>query len=132
MAKDSIEALHEFYEPAKKALSKETWDYLMGGADTETTLERNRTAIDSVAFRPRVLRDVGKVTMRTKLMGHELRLPIILAPIGSLQDFCPPGGVAPTKAAASFGVLHMLSSVCKPGLEEVAAAAPGYPKRCQL
>jgi isopentenyl diphosphate isomerase/L-lactate dehydrogenase-like FMN-dependent dehydrogenase len=132
MAKDSIEALHEFYEPAKKALSKETWDYLMGGADTETTLERNRTAIDSVAFRPRVLRDVGKVTMRTKLMGHELRLPIILAPIGSLQDFCPPGGVAPTKAAASFGVLHMLSSVCKPGLEEVAAAAPGYPKLFQL
>ena len=44
----------------------------------------------------------------------------------------PAGGVAPTKAAAEFAVLHMLSSVCKPGLEEVAAAAPGYPKIFQL
>ena len=36
------------------------------------------------------------------------------------------------RAAAKFGVVHMLSSVCKPGLEEVAAAAPGYPKLFQL
>ena len=34
----------------------------MGGAETETTLERNRLALDSLAFRPRVLRDVEKVT----------------------------------------------------------------------
>ena len=132
MAKEGFEVLHEFYEPARKALSKETWDYLMGGADTETTLIRNRQAIDAVAFRPRVLRNVGKVSARTTFLGHELRLPIILAPIGSLQDFCPPGGTEPMKAAAEFGALHMLSSVCKPGLEEVAAAAPGYPKLFQL
>lgn len=132
MSAPSIEVLHELVEPARKALSKETWDYLMGGSDTETTLERNRVAIESIAFRPRVLRDVGKVDMSTQFLGHTLRLPLILAPIGSLQDFCPPGGVAPTRAAAQFGVLHMLSSVCKPGLEEVAAAAPGYPKIFQL
>lgn len=130
--KDGFEVLHEFVEPARAALSKETWDYLMGGADTETTLERNRVAIDSIAFRPRVLRNVGKVDMTTEFLGAKLRLPIILAPIGSLQDFCPAGGIAPAKAAAQFGVLHMLSSVCKPGLEEVAAAAPGYPKLFQL
>ncbi len=130
--KEGFEVLHEFVEPARAALSKETWDYLMGGADTETTLERNRVAIDSIAFRPRVLRDVGKVDMTTELLGAKLRLPIILAPIGSLQDFCPAGGIAPAKAAARFGVLHMLSSVCKPGLEEVAAAAPSYPKLFQL
>jgi isopentenyl diphosphate isomerase/L-lactate dehydrogenase-like FMN-dependent dehydrogenase len=128
----SIEVLHELVEPARKALSKETWDYLMGGADTETTLERNRLGFEALAFRPRVLRDVGTVDMRTTFLGHSLRLPVILAPIGSLQDLCPAGGIAPTKAAAEFGVLHMLSSVCKPGLEEVAAAAPGYPKIFQL
>ena len=55
----SIEVLHELVEPARKALSKETWDYLMGGADTETTLERNRLGFEALAFRPRVLRDVG-------------------------------------------------------------------------
>ena len=132
MTTPSIEVLHELVAPARKALSKETWDYLMGGADTETTLERNRVAIESLAIGPRVLRDVGNIDMRTRFLGHTLSLPIILAPIGSLQDLCPAGGIAPTKAAAQFGVLHMLSSVCKPGLEEVAAAAPGYPKIFQL
>ncbi|HWV83342.1 MAG TPA: alpha-hydroxy acid oxidase [Hyphomicrobiaceae bacterium] len=132
MGTPSIEVLHELVKPAREALSKETWDYLMGGADTETTLERNRLAIEEIAFRPRVLRDVATVDLSTTFLGHKLRLPIILAPIGSLQDLCPAGGVAPTKAAAAFGVLHMLSSVCKPGLEEVAAAAPAYPKIFQL
>lgn len=132
MSTPSIEVLHELVKPAREALSKETWDYLMGGADTETTLERNRLAIEQIAFRPRVLRNVANIDMSTNFLGHQLRLPIILAPIGSLQDLCPAGGIAPTKAAATFGVLHMLSSVCKPGLEEVAAAAPTHPKLFQL
>lgn len=132
MIKTGFEVLHEFYAPAKKALSPETWDYLMGGAETETTLIRNRAAIDSVAFRPRVLRNVKAVSTQAKLLGHNLRLPVILAPIGSLQDLCPVGATAPTKAAATFGCLHMLSSVAQPGLEEVAAAAPDHPKLFQL
>jgi len=124
--------LHEFVGPARRNLSRETWDYLVGGAETETTLIRNRLAIDSLAFRPRVLRDVEKVDTSGTLLGHKLRLPLILAPIGSLQDIVAGGGEAPTRAAARFGVVHMLSSVCSPGLEAVAAAAPGYPKIFQL
>jgi isopentenyl diphosphate isomerase/L-lactate dehydrogenase-like FMN-dependent dehydrogenase len=125
--------LHEFVAPAKKKLKPETWDYLMGGGDTETTLQRNRIAIDSLAFRPRVLCDVGKVSTRGRLIGHDMRLPVILAPIGSLQDLAEGGGVTPARAAASFGVMHMLSSVCKPGPTEVAKAVPPtHPKLYQL
>ena len=98
MSKEGFEVLHEFYEPARTALSKETWDYLMGAADTETTFERNRQAIDSVAFRPRVLRNVSKVSTRATVLGQDLRLPVILAPIGSLQDFCAPGGPSASSA----------------------------------
>jgi isopentenyl diphosphate isomerase/L-lactate dehydrogenase-like FMN-dependent dehydrogenase len=131
MTKDSFEVLHEFYAPAKANVSNETWDYLMGGGETEATLERNRMAIDQIVFRPRVLRNVEKVSARAKVLGHDLRLPVILAPIGSLQDIVSTGGLAPARAAATFGAFHMLSSVCKPGLEEVAAAAD-YPKLFQL
>lgn len=131
MTKDTFEVLHEFYAPAKRNVSNETWDYLMGGGETETTLIRNRMAIDKIVFRPRVLRDVANVSTRAKFLGHDLRLPVILAPIGSLQDIVASGGLAPTRAAAEFGALHMLSSVCKPGLEEVAAAT-AYPKLFQL
>lgn len=124
--------LHEFVETARSNLSRATWDYIMGGAETETTQERNRRALDQIAFRPRVLRDVEKVDAGGTIMGHKVKLPVILAPIGSLQDMTKGGGAIPTKAAAKFGAMHMLSSACAPGLEEVAAAAPKYPKIYQL
>jgi isopentenyl diphosphate isomerase/L-lactate dehydrogenase-like FMN-dependent dehydrogenase len=127
----TFETLHELVAPAKRNLTKETWDYLMGGAETETTLERNRLAIDALAFRPRVLRNVENVSTRSTLFGHELRLPVILAPIGSMQDMVKDGGIAPSLAAARFGALHMLSSACAPGLEAVAASNP-HPKLFQL
>ena len=125
------ENLHEFARAAKAKLSIETWDYLMGGAETETTQRRNRLALDTVGFRPRVLRDVEHIDCGGKILGHEMKLPIILAPIGSLQDFDPEAGVAPTLAAADAGVMHMVSSRTQPDLEEVAAAVD-YPKIFQL
>lgn len=123
--------LHEFVAPARRNISRGTWDYLMGGSETETTYVRNRLAIDSLAFRPRVLRNVEKVDTGTKVLGQNLRLPVILAPIGSLQDMVATGGVAPAQAAASFGALHMLSSQAQPGLEAVAACND-HPKIFQL
>lgn len=129
---DTYQALQEFVAPAREKLPDRTWNYLMGGADTETTLLRNRQALDSLAFRPRVLRDVETVSARASLFGQDMRLPLILAPIGSLQDIVEGGGKAPARAAASFGVMHMLSSVCLPDMEEVAGATGGHPGLYQL
>lgn len=126
-----FQVLHEFVGAARRALSDAHWDYLMGGADTETTLKRNRLALDSLAFRPRVLRDVSAVDCGTTLLGHRLRLPVLFAPIGSLQDLVADGALAPARAAASFGTMSVLSSVCEPGLEAVAAATDA-PKIFQL
>lgn len=130
--KTTIEVLHEFVAPAREKISEGSWDYLMGAAETETTHRRNRLALDSLGFRPRVLRDVNEVDCGIELLGHRFRLPVILAPIGSMQDFVEEGGAAPTKAAARFGCLHMLSSVCAPGPKAVEEAAPGYPKIFQI
>ncbi len=124
-ADDNFLVLHEIVKAAKKHLSREVWDYLVGGAETETTLKRNRQAIDSLAFRPRVLRDVSKVDCSTTLLGEKLRIPVFLAPIGSLQDLEPGGGVTAAHAAARFGTVTMLSSSSAPGLESVAEASDG-------
>ncbi len=115
-----VEVLHEFVTLAKAKLEKGPWDYIAGGSETETTLIRNRLALDSIAFRPRVLRNVQDVSARAQFMGRDLRLPVILAPIGSIEDIVEHGAVAPSCAAATFGVVHMLSSVAQPGIEEVA------------
>lgn len=126
-----FQVLHEFAKAARAALSEAHWDYLIGGADTETTLRRNRLALDSIAFRPRVLRDVSAVDCGTDFMGHRMRLPVLFAPIGSMQDFVAEGALAPARAAAAFGAIPVLSSVCQPGLEAVAAATDA-PKIFQL
>ena len=126
-----VDTLFQFLALAKRNLSPGAWDYLMGGSETETTLNRNRRALDSLAFRPRVLCDVEHIDTGTTLLGQKLKLPIVLAPIGSMQDIIAEGGVVPTRAAARAGVIHMLSSVCAPGAEEVSRAAD-YPKFFQL
>ena len=123
--------LHEFAKKAKEKLPKETWDYLIGASETETTFKRNRFALDNLAFRPRVLRDVENVDLSVNLFGHKLKMPVILAPIGSMQDFVDGAGTAPTLAASEFGIMHMISSTCMPGLEEVAKSV-NYPKLFQL
>ncbi len=124
-ADDDFLVLHEIVKAAKSNLSREVWDYLVGGAETETTLKRNRQAIDSLAFRPRVLRDVSQVDCSTTLLGEKLRIPVFLAPIGSLQDLDPGGGATAARAAARFGTVTMLSSRSDPGLEAVAEASDG-------
>ncbi len=123
--------LHEFVKAAKTRLSANIWDYLIGGADTETTVKRNRQALDSLAFRPRVLRDVSTIDCRGALLGRSLRLPVLLAPVGSLESFEPGGAATAGKAASAFGVPIMVSSVTQPGLEATAQAAAG-PKIFQL
>jgi isopentenyl diphosphate isomerase/L-lactate dehydrogenase-like FMN-dependent dehydrogenase len=124
--------LHELVAKARANLNQNAWDYIVGGTETETTLRRNRMALDEIAFRPRVLRNVGQVDASVQVMGRKLRLPVLLAPVGALETFDPGAGGAVVRAADAFGAAHMLSSVSEPGLEKVAEAAPGALRIYQL
>src|SRR4051795_9796076 len=115
--------LHEFVKVARQNLDRNNWDYLIGGSESETTLARNRLALDSLAFRPRVLRDVSNVDCSRTLFGKKLRLPVLCAPVGSLQNFDPGGGATGAAATAELGNGMILSSVSHPGLDKTAAAA---------
>lgn len=123
--------LHEVVRAAHRALDRNLWDYLVGGTETETTLRRNRQALDSIAFRPRVLRDMSDITPEAEFLDHKIRLPVLLAPVGGLDSLAEDGNVRTGRAATAFGVPFMLSSVNSTGLEKVAAAASG-PKVFQL
>ncbi|TMB74439.1 MAG: alpha-hydroxy-acid oxidizing protein [Deltaproteobacteria bacterium] len=116
---------------ARRNLSQNVWDYLTGGAESETTMRRNRFGLDSLGFRPRVLVDVSRVDPSTTFLDHKLRMPVMLAPIGSLQIITPEGGVTVAKAAQAFGTVNFVSSVTQPSLEEIAAASRN-PKIFQL
>lgn len=128
---EGFAAVQEIILAARRNLEQGPWDYLVGGSDSETTLRRNRLGFDRLAFRPRILVDVTKIDTSATFLGHRLRIPVILAPIGSLQTFTPEGGAAASKAAAEFGTIHVVSSATQPPLEETAASTPA-PKVFQL
>ncbi|MDP2625745.1 MAG: alpha-hydroxy acid oxidase [Candidatus Rokubacteria bacterium] len=123
---ERFQTLHEIVKAARQNLEPGPWDYLIGGAESETTLRRNRQALDSIAFRPRVLRDVSRIDGASTLFGRPVRIPVMVAPVGSIETFTPGGGATAAKAAGEFGIPLMLSSVCNPGLEAVAAAADSF------
>lgn len=128
---DEFVSLQQVAKAARRNLTKFVWDYLTGGAEAEITIRRNRMALDSLALRPRILRDVAKVDTSTRFLGHELQMPVMLAPIGSLQLIEPGGAATSAKAAAEFGTISFMSSVTQPGMDVVAAASDA-PKIFQL
>jgi isopentenyl diphosphate isomerase/L-lactate dehydrogenase-like FMN-dependent dehydrogenase len=129
---EEFQNLHEFVRKARANLNQNAWDYIVGAAETETTMRRNRMALDEIAFRPRVLRNVARVDASVELFGRKLRLPVMLAPVGALETFDPGAAATVVRGADRFGAAHMLSSVSEPGLENVAEAAPGALRIYQL
>ena len=96
--------MHAIIDAARANLADDIWDYVAGAAETETTARRNRLAFDSLALAPRVLRDVSNVDPSSTLLGHPLRIPVVLAPLGALELITPDGrDRAQVRAAERFG-----------------------------
>ncbi len=106
-----FQAIHEFIPAARARIDDNAWGYLIGGTETETTVARNRAALDSIAIRPRVLVDVSEIDTTADFLGHRVRLPICLAPVGGLEAFHADGALAVAQGAGDFGVPAMISSV---------------------
>lgn len=118
----------EIVERARRDLPGEVWDYSSGGAESETTLRRNRTAFSGLAFRPRVLRGLGPPDLTTSLLGEDLALPVLLAPVGSIATFHPDGALACARVAEAAGTAAFVGTLSHPSLEVVRAGsrAPLY------
>ena len=129
---EPFQNLHEFIRKARSNLNQNAWDYIVGAAETETTMRRNRMSLDEIAFRPRVLRDVRSVDGSVEHFGRKMRLPVVLAPVGALEIFDPHGAASVARAAGTFGAAHMLSSVSEPGLEKTAEFATDAMRFFQL
>ena len=125
--------LGEIVKKAKETLTAKAWDALTGGAEAENTLRRNRLSLDSLAFRPRILRDMRQIDLGRTFFGQRLRIPVAMAPIGSLADFHPEGAVAVARAAEKFGTMQFLSSASLKNhpIEQVRSAA-SHPMVFQL
>lgn len=112
-------------EAAHRNLKPEVWDYLSGGAESEVTLRRNRAGFDRIAFRPRLMRGVVGRDISTSFVGHDLRLPVMLAPVGSITRYHPDGALACARVAERKGTITFVSNLAKPTIEEVSARVDG-------
>ena len=116
-------SLQEIVLAARRNLPQDLWEHLSGGADSETTLARNRQALDSLALRQRVLVDVRKIDITTTLLGQELSSPVFLAPVGGFVGFVHPEGARNVaRAAVAHGTTAFISTAAKPSIEAAQAA----------
>jgi isopentenyl diphosphate isomerase/L-lactate dehydrogenase-like FMN-dependent dehydrogenase len=118
--------LFDFEAIAKERLPKEEYDYIAGGATDEISVDRNRRAYASWAFRPRVLRDVSALDLSTTVLGTKVSLPVLIAPCGGHKRAHPEGELATYRAAASCGSIMAVSANSNTSFEELAQAAKGH------
>jgi L-lactate dehydrogenase (cytochrome) len=110
---------------ARRRLPRVVFDYLDGGAEGEATLRANRLAFDEVTFRARHAVTVPAPGLRVTVLGNELSLPVLLAPVGYSRLMHPGGEVTAARVAGAAGTLYIQSTLSGHRLEDVAAASPG-------
>src|ERR1700678_4162902 len=110
---------------ARKRLPHAVFDYVDGGAGDEVTLRENCRVFEEVVLRPRHAVAIKKCDLRTRVLGHGLSFPAILAPIGYSRLLHPDGELAAARAAGEFGTAFILSTVSGHRLEKAKAASTG-------
>ena len=113
-------------EAAKRRLPRVVFDYIDGGAEAERTLRENCRAFDDVTFRPRCAVADAACDLRTTVLGTTLRLPFLLAPVGSSRA-CSIRAArrSAARAAGAAGTGYILSTLSGCLLEDVKAATTG-------
>jgi L-lactate dehydrogenase (cytochrome) len=110
---------------AQRRLPKAVFDYLDGGAADEVTLRENCRAFQEVVLRPRHAIAHENCDLRTRVLGHEISFPVMLAPVGYSRLMHPGGEVAAARAAGETGTGFILSTISGHKLEDVKAASSG-------
>jgi lactate 2-monooxygenase len=117
---------------ARERLDDGPFDYVAGGAGAEETMKANREAFDRWRIRPRMLRGAADRDLTTEVLGHELPVPFMLAPVGVLSIVHPEAELAVARACSATGVAPVLSTVSSNTMEEVAAELGDTPRLFQL
>jgi isopentenyl diphosphate isomerase/L-lactate dehydrogenase-like FMN-dependent dehydrogenase len=94
--------------------------YFAGGANDEQTLRENVEAYRRCYLRPRVLRDVAEPSTATTVLGQELAMPLIVAPVAYQRAAHPDGELAMARAARSAGTVMCLSTLATCSAADVA------------
>ena len=124
--------VRDYERLAEERLDANAHAYFAGGSGDEVTLRENVAAFERLKLRPRVLVDVGGGTTTTSVLGTEVSMPVLIAPLALQRMAHPDGELATARAAAAAGTIMCLSTAATARPAEVAAAAPGAPRWFQV
>jgi L-lactate dehydrogenase (cytochrome) len=118
-------SIADFRPIARRRLPKAVFDYLDGGAEGEVTLRENCRAFEDITFRPRHAVVPDSCELCTRVLGFDLSVPFLLAPVGYSRLMHPGGEVAAARAAGAAGTAYILSTISGHKLEDVKAGSSG-------
>src|SRR4051795_11569606 len=119
--------INDYRELARRRLPRQLFDYIDGGAYEETTMRSNVADLEKVLLRQVVMRDVSERNKQVEVLGQQLTMPVILAPVGLGGMFAPRAEVQAARAAEKAGIPFIESTVSICGIEEVAKATSTPP-----
>lgn len=125
VASPRVVCIADFRPLARRRVPRSVFDYLDGGAEGEVTLRENCRVFDDVTFRPRHAVAVPACELCTRVLGIDLALPLLLAPVGYSRLMHPVGEVGAARAAGNAGTAYILSTISGHKLEDVKAASRG-------
>jgi L-lactate dehydrogenase (cytochrome) len=125
VASPRVVSVADFRAIAQRRVPRSVFDYLDGGAEGEVTLRENCRVYDDVTFRPRHAVSFDQCNLRTRVLGFDLALPFLLAPVGYSRLMHPMGEVGAARAAGNAGTAYILSTISGHKLEDVKAASTG-------
>src|SRR5215218_885235 len=117
---------------AAEALEAGPFDYIAGGAGSESTIRANREAFERRRLLPRMLRGNRERDLSVTVLGTSSPAPFLLAPVGVLSIACAEGELDAARASAATGVPMILSSAASHSIEEVAEVVGDAPRWFQL
>jgi L-lactate dehydrogenase (cytochrome) len=120
-----VSAPTDYREAARRRLPRFLFDYIDGGAVTESTMDNNQRELAGIALRQRVLPGIAEPTLETQVMGSRWAMPVVLGPVGATGMYARRGEVQAARAAQKAGVPYTLSTVSVCPIEEVARGAQG-------
>jgi L-lactate dehydrogenase (cytochrome) len=118
----AINSIADLREIARRRVPRAFFDYVDRGSYDELTLARNRSDLDALRFRQRVLVDASRQNLATTILGAETALPLVLAPAGMGGFIRGNGEIHAARAAAAAGIPFCLSTVSICSIEDVGAA----------
>ena len=117
--------IEDLRQAAKRRVPRMFFDYVDSGSWSEYTRDRNTADFNLWQLDQRVLVNVSKRDLSTKIMGQESKLPFMIGPCGIGGTLAARGETQMARAAAAAGIPYALSTFALDPIEDVAREMKG-------